>query len=76
MSGFSRRTLFGNVATLGMAAGSLDALGAAEQKSLKPDAPQRKLKAIFAGGHPGDRSTAARYHRRYSDLGHDVSCCT
>jgi len=73
MSGFSRRTLFGNAATLGMAAGSLDALGAAEQKSLKPDAPQRKLKAIFAGGHPGDPEYGCGGTiARYSDMGHDV----
>ena len=73
MSGFSRRTLFGSAARLGITAGGVGALGASGQRSSSTDAARRKLKAIFAGGHPGDPEYGCGGAiARYSDMGHDV----
>jgi LmbE family N-acetylglucosaminyl deacetylase len=59
-----------SAARLGLAAAGPAPLRAARQTS---DPSKRKLKAIFAGGHPGDQEYGCGGTiARYSDLGHEV----
>lgn len=71
MNGLSRRALLDKAIRLGMTAGGLGTLAAAAQKSPPP--PKRRLKAMFAGGHPGDPEYGCGgAAARYSEMGHDV----
>ncbi len=64
MTGLSRR------AVLGMAAAGVSASGAAQ---WTPPLPNRKLKAVFAGGHPGDPEYGCGGTiARYTQSGHEA----
>lgn len=70
MGGIARRALLGNAALLGMGGSGQ---GADAPPGSGTDRPRRKLKAMFAGGHPGDPEYGCGGTIvRYSDRGHDV----